>query len=237
MTAQEIRDARTGPTLGSLNIAERSDVIDGALRRAYYLRGLEPDNGEISLAVEELEYKAAHTYPFLTGAEFRLVLEAGVSGEYGGDKRMTVANCFAWLAAYVSSEIRKGVVADTVRTMPAPAAAPPLSYHEIVQRNEDAGRNGALRLFEEVRTTGTFDVTVAGYAAMIYDYLVKRGKMNPKPETVREAFRKAKEHPKSTAYYDAGTASVRDLLDFQTKEVLLLQYFRQLAARGGALAL
>ena len=237
MTAQEIRDARTGLPLGSLNLAERSDVIYEALRRAYYLRGLEPDKGELDLAVEELEYKAAHTYPFLTAAEFRLVLEAGVSGDFGGDKRMTVANYFAWLGAYVASEIRKGVVSDQVRTMPSVPSTPPLSYQETIERNEAAGRNGALRLFDEVRRTGTFDVAVAGYAAMVYDYLVKRGKMNPKPDTVRAAFRHAKEHPRSTAFYDAGTASTRDLLDFQTKQELLLLYFRNLAARGGALSL
>lgn len=230
MTASDIRKARRSNIFADLNVPERVDVIRDALHRAYLLRGLEPPEDELDIPVQEIENKINYTYPGLAVDELPLAFEAGVSGDFGGERKMVVANYFYWLASYVNSSVRQDVLRDEARRPSSDYEGYRLSSDEINRRNAQAERNGALRLYNEVRLTGEMDVLLSGYAAMVYDGLVRRGKINPTPETLAEAKKRAQLRSRRNIF-DRALTPEGDIA-YEVKQELLLMYFRHLASNN-----
>lgn len=229
MTSSEIRSARKSRLFGQLTLAERLASVKDALSRAYLLRGLEPSDEEMAAPIQEVESKISHSYPGLTQDEVWLCMEAGVSGKFGGDRKMVIANYFYWLASYWSSEARTAVIRDEARHPVSDYEGYRLTPQEIAYKNEQAGRRGALRLFVEMKTTGTMDILLSGYGAMVYDYLVSKGKIRVTEETVQRARRLARQEHRRGVF---DSLLPGDVNDYGTKNVLLRIYFQSLIDRG-----
>lgn len=228
ITYDEVVLARRGTPCGSIGDQERRAILTDILARTYGLLNYEPGLTEIDDTVAELDAKISSAYRHLTPEEIRLALEAGSVGDYGQTNRKPIpANILSWVSTFATGELRRAVIRDEVIGY-TPVREEPLSFIEREQRNEAAGRNGALRLFNEVLTTGTFEVALTGYAAMVYDYLKGLGRIHPSEETVRAAYNEAKAHRARPVDFDAALASTVDLLDWQTKEILLRKYFQNL---------
>ena len=258
MTKNEILAAMNAPKFGSLSMNDKQDALDGVLKYLYSLRGYTVADGvqpEIDAAVHVLEDRCAHRFPHLTVDEIRLALEMGVTGYWTKDKRMTIANYLDWLAKYNTSAERAEAVDDKLnrqKTLTANQAAALLPAEDIERKNDEAGRNAALKEFERFKQCGRLDICVQGYGAMIYDYLLKRGCLNPSDALIREAYKRSKNHlpggvPQrrnrlqtigdTIASFNPDRASSDQLLDWSTKCELLTMYYSTLHARGMQLQL
>ena len=250
MTTQEILNALEGPRFGSLPMQDKQDAIDGVLKYLYSLRGYTvADNvqPEIDAAVNVLEDRIAHRWPHLTVNEIRLALELGVTGYYTKDKRLTIANYLDWLGKYNTSPERAEAVdrrMNQQKQLTSQQASRLLPAEDIARRNEEAGRSAALKEYARFCECGRLDICVQGYGAMIFDYLVKRGNINPTDNIIREAYRRAKTHTRQATRgvmirigdavrdFNPDTAPVQQLLDWSTKCELLTMYYSTLHARG-----
>ena len=255
MTKNEILAAMNAPKFGSLPMNDKEDALDGVLKYLYSLRGYTVADGvqpEIDAAVHVLEDRIAHRFPHLTVDEIRLALELGVTGYWTKDKRMTIANYLDWLSKYNTSSERAEAVDDRMnrqKTLSANQAAALLPAEDIARKNEEAARSAALREFDRFKQCGRLDICVQGYGAMIYDYLLQRGCLNPSDALIREAYKRSKNHlrggvPSRTrrisdvvADFVPDKAEASQLLDWSTKCELLTMYYSTLHARGMQLQL
>ena len=255
MTKNEILAAMNAPKFGSLPMNDKEDALDGVLKYLYSLRGYTVADGvqpEIDAAVHVLEDRIAHRFPHLTVDEIRLALELGVTGYWTKDKRMTIANYLDWLSKYNTSSERAEAVDDRMnrqKTLSANHAAALLPAEDIARKNEEAARSAALREFDRFKQCGRLDICVQGYGAMIYDYLLQRGCLNPSDALIREAYKRSKNHlrggvPSRTrrisdvvADFVPDKAEASQLLDWSTKCELLTMYYSTLHARGMQLQL
>ena len=255
MTKNEILAAMNAPKFGSLPMNDKEDALDGVLKYLYSLRGYTVADGvqpEIDAAVHVLEDRIAHRFPHLTVDEIRLALELGVTGYWTKDKRMTIANYLDWLSKYNTSPERAEAVDDRMnrqKTLSANQAAALLPAEDIARKNEEAARSAALREFDRFKQCGRLDICVQGYGAMIYDYLLQRGCLNPSDALIREAYKRSKNHlrggvPSRTrrisdvvADFVPDKAEASQLLDWSTKCELLTMYYSTLHARGMQLQL
>ena len=247
MTTYEIKAARVGVPVGTLTIKDRSDALDGILKRIYALKGFTvADNvqPEIDIAVRELEDKLAHRWTGFTIGEVALALESGVSGFFGADNRLTIANYFSWLTKYERCDERREAIGELAKQNKASRVVDPqqlLPPEEQAARNERAGREAALREWEAFKRYGRLDIFLDGYAAMICDYLMRKGKLNATEATIRQAYRQAKTRRTDKQTNSIGdviktfnptTAPASELLDFATKRELLSMYYDSLRRRG-----
>lgn len=255
MTKNEILAAMNAPKFCSLPMNDKEDALDGVLKYLYSWRGYTVADGvqpEIDAAVHVLEDRIAHRFPHLTVDEIRLALELGVTGYWTKDKRMTIANYLDWLSKYNTSSERAEAVDDRMnrqKTLSANQAAALLPAEDIARKNEEAARSAALREFDRFKQCGRLDICVQGYGAMIYDYLLKRGCLNPSDALIREAYKRSKNHlrggvPSRTrrigdvvADFVPDKAEASQLLDWSTKCELLTMYYSTLHARGMQLQL
>lgn len=256
MTTNEILAAMNGPRFGQLPMQDKADVIDGILKYLYSLRGYTvADNvqPEIDAAVNVLEDRLAHRWPHLTAGEIKLALELGVTGYFTKDKRLTIANYLDWISKYNTSPERADAVdakMNRQRSLTQSQAAALLPAEDIARKNEEAGRNSALKEYQRFCETGKLDICVLGYGAMIFDYLLKRGCFNPTDNIIREAYRRSKNHLKHgvrdvkqrrigevLSDFRPETAPAQQLLDYATKCELLSMYYGTLKARGMQLQL
>lgn len=231
MTTYEIQGARLMGSIASMEAKDRRDALDGILKNIYALKGFtvaDKVQPEIDEAVARLEDKVVQRWPGMTIGEVNIALEAGVCGELGGnDRRLTIANYFGWLNAYVASPERRDAM-NVISRRTAPASAQ-LEERPVGDRNDDAGRAGANALWDAYKRTGRVETVTLGYPAMVYDWLHARGKVKPTDETVREAERQAARLRMDT--WRAATGA----LDYATKTVLLEKYFHSLRSRGAEL--
>jgi len=255
MTKNEILAAMNSPKFGSLPMKDKEDSIDGVLKYLYSLRGYTVADGvqpEIDAAVRVLEDRIAHRFQHLTVDEIRLALEMGVTGYWTKDKRLTIANYLDWLSKYNTSPERAEAVDERMnrhKSLTQSQAAALLPAEDIERKNEEAGRSAALKEFERFKQCGRLDICVQGYGAMIYDYLLKRGCLNPSDALIREAYKRSKNHMRGgvqprqrrigdvIADFNPERAEASQLLDWSTKCELLTMYYSTLQARGMSLQL
>ncbi len=257
MTTEEIINAmNSGMRFGSLQIQDKRDALDGILKYLYAIRGYTvADNiqPEIDAAVGVLEDRIAHRFPHLTIDEIRLALEVGVTGYWTKDKRMVIANYIDWLSKYSSSPERADAVEQRLKaqkTLTQSQAAALLPAEDIARKNEEAARSAALREYERFCQCGHLDFFLQGYGAMIYDYLLKKGKLNPNEELIRKAYARSKNHlrggvpvrgtrriDETLSTFTPESATPEQLLDWSTKCELLSMYYSTLKARGMVLQL
>lgn len=217
---------------GKMNLADRKSGLKAALERIYSLKGLEPTN--VDYIVDEAEYKIAHAWPMLTIGEIQIALEAGVQGEFKKvGTVISAATCIGWLNEFYNSEERK-------------AAREKIHYQksllsrdedlkEIHRKNQEFEREGPQAAYEEYLKDGR-SIVVVGYAAALYDALMKHGKINPTPQTRAKAEQAARATMTRTSGHGfaalAQTGKNAPVFEAYVKQELLYSYFENLKQRN-----
>ncbi len=241
----EIRKARrAGPMMGSLTLAELIRQLAGHCRTALSMYGYTVADDIDNLAQKlagEIAPKIKPRYSGISTDEIALAIESGTSGEWGKDCRPTAANCLRWVDAYAASETRKNVIRALSFTRRGPDAADLLPPDEKDRRNEDCDRRGALEEWQAYKRTGKLNIILSGYAAALYDYLCRIGKLRPTPDTIKAAYvasRRRVAEAKSLScvaelYRNFGKpVTEQGMMDWECKRELLSMYFAQLKSRG-----
>ena len=241
----EIRKARrTGQMMGSIAMAELIRRLAGHCRTALSMYGYtvadDIDNLSQKLA-GEIAPKIKPRYSGISTEEVGLAIESGTSGEWGKDCRPTTANCLRWVDAYAACEPRKNVIRALSFTRRGPDAADLLPQEEKDRLNEESNRRGALEEWQAYKRTGKLNIILSGYAAALYDYLYRLGKLRPTADTIKAAYiasRKRVAEAKSLScvselYRNFGKpATEQGMMDWECKRELLTMYFAQLKSRG-----
>lgn len=225
MDGNEILQAATGQSFGSMMLHSRLDIVRANIVRAYGLRGLGvPDAVELESITREVESKIGRSYRHMTAAELAMVMEAGVSGELGKDVRITCASIFGWISAYMSSDQRKEVLRTTMRRRSPQKDM--LPAEQVESLNAAAQLRGARVLWEEYKANGSLAPEhLDGYIEMVCDGLMRRGVISPNKAAWAEAEKKARAEERRVT----NGRSLSDCLKARkVKKYILLMYFREL---------
>lgn len=153
--------------------------IDTAYRLAEAQLPAAPDYENL---VNDVTEKVLRSYPYMTSQEFALVIEAGVAGELTRQTKPTAAAIFGWLAAYMSSDLRKEAIRNYRRSTPS-SDARELSRAEIDALNRAAEVRGLRALWAEFKQYGRIlDDHLQGYVAMVMDAAIDRNLFDIRPE-------------------------------------------------------
>ena len=251
MTTNEIKRARGGIQVNHLDAKDRADALDGVIKRIYALKGLSVEKQvqpEIDLTVAELTKRLLESYPTMTLGEVSIALEAGITGEYGKDVRLTIANCLVWLRTYYWSDDRKDAIRELEEERKRERRAANLLEAPDDESRDRAFCSEIMKQWRFYRENKRLDILFDGFAAEMYDHLVKKGKLRATEATIRKAHQNAQSHnrDKGAETWQIGalidkltedTTSANSLLDYATKRELLTMYFDSLIARGAVLNL
>lgn len=171
--------------IGQIYSGDFRSALSDMVERLYALKAIDYNKSAASLIVDELEYTIAHSYPSLTIPELKIALEAGVSGEWRNiGSNISVASCIGWVRSYFTSDDRTGA-REAINEMNRRASSG-ISLEEIMARNKKTELEEPDNAYQRYLAEGR-SITFAGYAAMVYDSLVKHGKMNPSEEARKRA--------------------------------------------------
>ena len=228
MDGNEIILAATGQPFGAMMLHTRLDTVRANIVRAYGLRGLGvPDNMELESMTKEVTSKIDRSYRHMTAAELAMVMEAGVSGELGKDVRITCASIFGWIAAYMSSDLRKEALRTGMR-MRSPQRDL-LPAEQVKAMNSAAEVRGAKLLWEEYKANGCLAPEhLDGYLEMVCNGLLRRGYITPNRAAWIEAEKKVKAEERRVV----NGRSLSDCLKARKeKKYILLMYFGELMSQ------
>lgn len=233
LVVKEIIDAIVpNKHFGIILIPERKAGLRTICERLYNLKGMEIPN--LDYMVDELEYKIAHSWPILTMPEIKLALEAGIQGEFKKvGSTISVANCIGWISEYFTCDERRAArekIHYQESLLPAK-----VSLTEVYENNLKFELEGPQEAYDTFRREGR-TILFAGYAAALYDALLKHGKINPTAETRERAAREAERTMRRTLGH--GFASIAQkganspVFETYVKQELLYSYFENLKQRN-----
>ncbi len=251
MTINEIKQARGGIAANRLDTKDLMDGLDGTVKRIYALKGLSVEASvqpEVDLTCRELGRRLLESYPTMTLGEVSLALEAGITGEYGKDVRLTIANCLVWLRTYYWSDDRKDAIRELNEEQKRESRASRLLEAQTDADKDKAFRGEIMKQWRFYRENGHLDIRFDGFAGAMYDHLVKIGKLRASEATVQKAKAMSESQTSANAPKTAqiGTlienaakesTSLDNGLNCATKRILLTMYFDSLIARGAVLRL
>ena len=192
------------PKFGGLDIPKRVAGLTAVVARLYSLKGMGGNGakleGEITLAVTELERECAKKYPFFSMSEIRLALEAGVKGELTDEPTyLNAANYCKWLALYRKSAARLEAAQAVDSNLKIAAPAYQLDAGTVASRNEVAMEDLFAQVQEEVKATGKIGAAhFSPTLAALYDWLRAKGQMErPSQAMIQDAMAKAANAAKS----------------------------------------
>lgn len=164
--------------------------IDTAYRRAEVPLPSGPDYEDL---INDVTDKVRRSYGYMTSQEFALVIEAGVSGEFGSRTKPSAAAIFGWLAAYMASDTRKEAIRNYRRNNTGDPAAGELTRAEKDELNRQAEARALRSLWAEYKANGRILETehFRGYVAMACDGAMKRGLFVVRPEHWEDARKEA----------------------------------------------
>lgn len=171
-------------------------------------------------------------YPSLTDKEFELILEAGVSGEFGKETWVNGANILLWIKTYTRDNSRRNALAE----LDKPEDKSRKSKAEIDELNKRAveGKIATASAYYKAKGTIFGDDPAAfhlpQFAAVCYDYLRERGDISePTPEQIAEADDYAEEKIITSHTRREYIPAARD----DWKKSKLLEQYIQTLCRGG----
>lgn len=135
-------------------------------------------------------------YPSLTDKEFELILEGGMTGDFGKETWVNGANIMMWVKSYAHDNARRNAVCQ----LDKPAEKKSKSKAEIDELNKQAVEGKVASAMQYYKYNGTIFGSEASafhlpqFAAICYDYLRERGDIpEPTPDQVAEADKYADE--------------------------------------------
>lgn len=241
ITTGEIVSALNGRILSSMSPQKRRATLEQIARSTLALSGYTIADGIEDLATPIagfLRNRVFERYPNLRDKEIELALQAGVMGEWTKTRMPTAANVGAWIEAYMKCDTHR----DALRQVAARAGRRKVQVGEQIpenikaEMNEKARRESTLQAWADFKSLGRLDIFLDGYAAMIYDYLVNCGIMNPSRETIEKAFKASR----TRAARNRGDVFARvgrsedtgHRGDWETKREVLAMFFRHLRESG-----
>ena len=206
MNENVIRDAmETGYKFSSYTSQPQiQDVIRWKINEALKLRGqFNMDEGMLTTTVNKVTEVIMRDYLSMTDKEFSLVLELGVSGEFGRETWVNGGLILQWLRQYWQSAGRISIIdADTEQDKESKR----LTKAEIDELNQKAFEekiHSAFDYFKECRTIWSASEDERGrrmdkddprcfhcpqWAAIVYNHYREEGKIKaPAPERIKEA--------------------------------------------------
>lgn len=231
LVVSDIVDARLqNKPIGQVPSSDFESVLRDIVERLFALKGVEYSKTQAGLIQDEVGYLAAHSYPSLTVPELKMALEAGLSGEFRGvGNTLSVANCIGWVRTYFNCDERRTAV-EMIANMRHNNTSE-LSVEEINKRNKEVELHEPDKAYQRYLAEGR-SILFAGYAAIVYDSLVKHGKMNPSEATIMDAKRQAElSMRKASGFNKAMRGANTPLLELYVKQELLYRYFESLKNR------
>ena len=206
MNENVIRDAmETGYKFSSYTSQPQiQDVIRWKINEALKLRGqFNMDEGMLTTTVNKVTEVIMRDYLSMTDKEFSLVLELGVSGEFGRETWVNGGLILQWLRQYWQSAGRISIIdADTEQDKESKR----LTKAEIDELNQKAFEekiHSAFDYFKECRTVWSASEDERArrmdkddprcfhcpqWAAIVYNHYREEGKIKaPAPERIKEA--------------------------------------------------
>ena len=206
MNENVIRDAmETGYKFSSYTSQPQiQDVIRWKINEALKLRGQSNmDDGMLTTTVNKVTEVIMRDYLSMTDKEFSLVLELGVSGEFGRETWVNGGLILQWLRQYWQSAGRISIIdADTEQDKESKR----LTKAEIDELNQKAFEekiHSAFDYFKECRTIWSASEDERArrmdkddprcfhcpqWAAIVYNHYREEGKIKaPAPERIKEA--------------------------------------------------
>jgi len=242
VSKREIQAARKAAKLGSMKESEIYTHILGATTSAYMLKGMTIADGleESSRQLaDSIRHKIESRYRHLTSDELALAFDYGVTGEFGGDKRMTPSTALFWLSQYDQHPMRKEVIGEenlptsrkkeSASDINDPTAG--MSFVEKMAYNEKVMDGACIRVWNEYVHNGCkLDIYLEGFADCVYRHLLKRGKFTPNPKTEAEAWRRSRMNVTPDKRGD-----FPGKMDWAAEREYIQMYFDHLASNGNYL--
>ena len=151
------------------------------------------DESILSTAVSKVAEVILRDYPTLTDKEFTLILEAGISGEYGNDTWVSGAMILRWMRLYYRHPSRLKIIDELDEEQKSYR----MTKAELEEKNRAACENKLREVYAYYKETGDiFDenevikdrdpraFATPQFAAVVYNYYRAEGKI-PQPEESR----------------------------------------------------
>jgi hypothetical protein len=197
MNEQALKDAmQTGCEFGRFSSETLvEDTIRYSITEAQRVRGQgSGDESMLSTAVRKVAEVILRDYPTLTDKEFTLILEAGISGEYGKDTWVSGAMVLQWLKCYMRDQSRIKVIEDADAEQQKSKRK---TKEEIDALNAEACEtkiHAAFEYYKEKRDLFGSDERafhIPQFAAVVYNWFRDKGKI---PEPTDEQLKRASDY-------------------------------------------
>lgn len=237
ITARQVLDARRGTLLSELPDIDRFDVVRSAVAQAFQSKGLHGGSDVDGLARSTEAIFAQ--YGTIMDDEVALVLNEGTRGTFGPHTYLAADNIAAWALAYVNSAVRLDAVKNARAIQQAGILAAAAEAKTARERAEFARTAPTKEWNAFVAAGGQLEIRFDGYAAAVYDVLVRLGKVHPTPDTVRECREQAERMRGRAPRKVLGIPTALDAIgrndgsvEMTAKRLLLERYFTALYRKG-----
>lgn len=184
MDSHDIILAARNQAINTYPEADAKESLRASIDTAYRLAEAQlPAAPDYENLVNDVTDKVLRSYPYMTSQEFALVIEAGVAGELTRQTKPTAAAIFGWLAAYMSSDIRKEAIRNYRRNNTGDPSATEPTRAEKDEMNRQAEIRALRTLWAEYKANGRIlDDHVPGFVAMAMDRAEKMRLFAIRPE-------------------------------------------------------
>jgi len=237
ITARQVLEARRGTLLSELPEFDRADVVRSAVAQAFQAKGLH-GGSEVDGLARSTEAIFAQ-YGTIMDDEVALVLGEGTRGTFGPNTYLNPENIAAWALTYVNSAVRLDAVKNA-RAIQQAGILAAAATADTERKRANFARTAPTEAWNDfVRAGGHLDIRFDGYAAAVYDVLVRLGKVHPTEATVQECREQAAKICSKVPGRVRGISAALNTIDraggnaeTTAKRLLLERYFTALYRKG-----
>lgn len=230
MNEGAIRDAITSgnrvdsfATISGLEQTIRWSINDAMKMRAQAISG----DGSHETVTKRITEIILRDYPSITIEEFKLMLDAGISGELGKETWVSGASVLQWLRAYMNHPTRLAIIDEQTAETQEKHRKTKAEIDELNRLSFESKVHSAYEYYKEAGDI--FDLeddrafSLPQWAAIVYKHYREEGKISPANEERLEAAgeyadRKVVEHKTKKEFLPAAWQDWRD-------SYLLMMYY------------
>ena len=196
MNEGAIRDAITkGNRADSFkSVGELESVIRWIASDALKFRGQTMSDDVLKACAKKLAEVILRDYPSLTDKEVELIMEAGVSGEFGKDTWVSGASMLQWLRAYSRNVTHLAVIDEQTEKMQKKFGKTKAEIDKLNQQSINAKVHSAFEYYKESGSIFGDDPRafhIPQMAAIVYEHYRRSGQI---PEPSQEILEKANDY-------------------------------------------
>lgn len=212
-----ITQARKSPLVNQIGKDEIMKMITAGVSHSAMVRGQDISLNGKSFIASEVYDEVIRKHTDLRIEEIPIVFRNGVYGRYGEYFGINALTIVKWFDEYLSSDER-----HNVRLKEKKESSLLITHDESdeakAKRNEDAMRESALRFYSESQSNGGVFYALDGLKAVVYDYLVKIGKIKNSEERVAAALEEVKANIRhKSAKMSRGMNQINSVLEAVTR--------------------